>query len=297
MTDYGKAISLDPKKSLFFGNRASLRDDKGDLAGALADYQQAIALGPNNPVYLNNRGLVEHKQKNEDAAIADYTAALKLNPKDATFFANRAASKKMKGDWDGAVADYTSSINLSDKPVTYIYRGWAKFVTGDSVGAAADEDHAVKELPDLPAPYLNRAYARFALGQGGEAASDFQKSLDLKGDDQFYPRFFLCLIRQQIPGQKDPAMAELDGFLSAHTDANAWALQIGKFLTGKVPEADFLASAKENGQVCEANFYTGMIHELNGDKPGALSFYQKSVDTGVNDYAEFQISRVKVAAK
>ena len=74
----------------------------------------------------------------------------------------------------------------------------------------------------------------------------------------------------------------------------------GTFSNRQTARADFLKSAdatdaqQNANQHCEANFYVGRIHELSGDKPGALAFFQKSVDTNVKSYPEYMISQAKL---
>jgi tetratricopeptide (TPR) repeat protein len=46
LTDYDRAIELDPTAAVAFRNRGLARERQGDLEGALADYTKAIELDP-----------------------------------------------------------------------------------------------------------------------------------------------------------------------------------------------------------------------------------------------------------
>jgi tetratricopeptide (TPR) repeat protein len=53
LADYEKAIALDPKDSLPYKNRGTIKEAEGDFSGALADYKKAIEGEPNNLVLKN----------------------------------------------------------------------------------------------------------------------------------------------------------------------------------------------------------------------------------------------------
>ena len=103
------------------------------------------------------------------------------------------------------------------------------------------------------------------------------------------------------PDLKTGAIQELSDYLATRpADANAWPLQVGLFLVGKLPESDFLKAADSShaqqnaNQHCEAYFYVGRVHEIAGDKAEAMSFFQKSVETNVKGFPEYLISQAKL---
>jgi lipoprotein NlpI len=277
---------------------------KGDFDAALNDYDQAIKFDPTVPTNYNNRGMAKKKKSDLTGALADFDKAISLNSQSATFHFNRASARDDNGDLDGAIADYDQAVQINPASPKYCYsRGWAKFIKGDLAGAIADYDQAIKLGPENPDAYLNRAYAQYAGGHSSEAEADFHKALGLKDADQDYPRFFICLIKMENPALKSEAVQELADYLPTRpSDAATWPLQVGLFLTGKLAENDFLkaadsSDAKQNADHhCEAYFYVGITHEIAGDKAGARPFFQKSVDTNVIGFSEYQISRTKLQA-
>ena len=341
LVDYNKAIALDPNNAEAYNNRGPdqvpserygrrncrlrqshlrrsetqprsrllqsrprRRTTRTTSNGAIADYNQALALDPKDSQAYNNRGLEKYRKNDLDAALADYDQAIKFDPSDPVSYDNRGTDKEDKNDLEGAIADFAQAIQLNPKsPKYYNSRGWAEYLNGDFAKAVPDFDQAIKLKPENPDPYLNRAYAQYAGGHTAEAEPDFQKALDLKSTDHDYPRFFICLIKMPDPALKAGAIQELADYLPTRpSDATAWPLQVGLFLTGKLPESDFLKAAQSSdakqasNQQCEANFYVGIMHELAGDKAGAQPFYQKSVETNVTGFSEYQISRAKLKA-
>jgi len=71
-----------------------------------------------------------------------------------------------------------------------------------------------------------------------------------------------------------------------------------------VPESEFFNQAtttakrpsETGGQICEAYYYAGMKHLLGGDKEGAAELFQKCLDTGENNYTEFNSASAELRA-
>ncbi len=56
ISDYNKAIELNPKYALAYFNRGYSKNELKDYDGAIADYNKAIELDPNYATAYNNRG-------------------------------------------------------------------------------------------------------------------------------------------------------------------------------------------------------------------------------------------------
>jgi Tfp pilus assembly protein PilF len=61
LSEFDRAVNLDPKNPYRYSSRAFFKDRTSDLAGAIEDYEIAIALDPEDAVSLNNKGIVEEK--------------------------------------------------------------------------------------------------------------------------------------------------------------------------------------------------------------------------------------------
>ena len=112
ITDFTRAIELNPKDDAPYYNRAQAKWLKKDAAGAIADYTRAIELGSTNPAAYNNRGNARAENNDRDGAIADYTRAIELKPDYARAYYNRATAKQAKGDAAGAEADFKTAAKL-----------------------------------------------------------------------------------------------------------------------------------------------------------------------------------------
>lgn len=89
------------------------KEEKGDLAGAIADYTKAAEKhNPDDFRALNNRGNVKFTMHDTKGALADYSQAIKLNPGYALAYYSRARVEQSLGQVDAAQADYGKALEL-----------------------------------------------------------------------------------------------------------------------------------------------------------------------------------------
>jgi tetratricopeptide (TPR) repeat protein len=118
---YTEATTLKPDFAEAFYNRALVRQDQGDLAGALNDYTDAIRLNSSFAEAFYNRGIVRQGQNDLRGARRDYTEAIRLNPGDGQAFYNRGVVRKYQGDIVGALRDYNEAIRLRPNHASTFY--------------------------------------------------------------------------------------------------------------------------------------------------------------------------------
>jgi tetratricopeptide (TPR) repeat protein len=79
LTDFTKAIHLDPKFPEIYYNRGNLYARLGLFDKALSDYTQAIELSPSpHPDYFYNRAVINNRLGFQTDAIRDYEKAMRL---------------------------------------------------------------------------------------------------------------------------------------------------------------------------------------------------------------------------
>jgi tetratricopeptide (TPR) repeat protein len=182
ISDYTKAIEINPRYAEAYGNRGLARKTKGDLVGAIADYDKAITLNSRLKEAYNNRGLARQLQGNLDAAIADFDKAIELDRYYAGAHYNRASAARAKGDLKLAIAELTKAIesphndHLSE---TYNNRGTIRHELRDNAGAVADFTKAIEIDSQNVFAYSNRGYALILLDKDTEARKDFDQMLKI----------------------------------------------------------------------------------------------------------------------
>ncbi|PWL28108.1 MAG: hypothetical protein DCO96_09020 [Fluviicola sp. XM-24bin1] len=79
MTDFNKAVELDPNYSFRYAARAFAKQNFGDLDGAVEDYRKAVELDPEDAVAQNNLGMLLEQQGYKEEADERFARADKLS--------------------------------------------------------------------------------------------------------------------------------------------------------------------------------------------------------------------------
>jgi len=238
------------------------------------------------------------KTKDYDGAIGDANRALELEPKSHEAYISRGLAEDAKGDHEGAIADQTRAIALDpENYLPYHQRAVAEESKGDLVAAIADFKHTI-ELEDT------NADAWIGLGQVYQIQQNFSDALDayahaaqIQPDDADYPRLY----RELLQLQQGDAPALFAKLVASWNDG--WTKHLGQFLTGGLDEAALLKAAETrdnetvSGQKCEAYYFIGAMRRLKGDPAGAREAWQKSLDTGEQDYYEYKFARAALARR
>lgn len=240
---------------------------KHEHDGAITDFTKAIELKPAHVYVYYNRGDVKRTKGDLDGAIADYTQAIKITPNFGYAFHNRALSKEKKGDFDGALTDYSAIIKLNPK-----YLG----------------------------AYINRGCLRYNLRDFTNSLLDFRRAIKLEPTND-YAHYRIWLLRCRSGDEKNEATMDLQKYLESRTgNPEDWANQIGRYLAGPLGEAEYLDAAKnanpktEAEQLCEAYFYAGSKHLIQGDKAKATDYFQKSLATGQKTFLEYRSAEAEL---
>ena len=130
--NYDMCINLNYKyKSSAYYNRGISKKNLKDYQGAITDYTKAIELDPDYADAYINRGISKRNLKDYYGAITDYTKAIELDPDDADAYNNRGVVKDDLKDYYGAITDYTKAISLDpDYASAYNNRGIVKEKSG-----------------------------------------------------------------------------------------------------------------------------------------------------------------------
>jgi tetratricopeptide (TPR) repeat protein len=167
MTDVERALKLKPDFALALNVRARLKNDLGDLDGALQDLDRAIQLEPKlMPAYLARAG-VNVQAGRLPEALSDYKTLMWSLPNDSDVVASHGIVRGLLGETDAAVNDLLKAramnrLSVSDQdrgagavsPVKRLdqYRemnpndGRALIMRAALSAMNGQEDRAVKEL-------------------------------------------------------------------------------------------------------------------------------------------------------
>jgi len=105
--DLNRAVELERDNVVAYNNLGNVYGNDGDFDAAIGNYSKAIELSPNEPIYYHNRGLAYFSNNKFNQAREDYTKVLKLDPDYAPAYYNRAMAWLCQQEWKKAEANLT----------------------------------------------------------------------------------------------------------------------------------------------------------------------------------------------
>ena len=99
----------------YYYNRGNDKDDEGDYYGAISDYNKAIEINPRYADAFINRGIAKRKLEDYYGAISDYNRAIEINPSYRKAYRSRGIVKEILGNLQGACADWREASYLGDQ--------------------------------------------------------------------------------------------------------------------------------------------------------------------------------------
>ena len=185
IADASRAISLSPRMSRAYNNRAVARLNKGDIAGAIKDCNEAIRLEPAFYLPYYNRASARLQQEDMDGAIKDLTESIRLGPNYLNAYLDRSYIYLLKGEVEKVIEDADIVLRLDPmNPVALNNRGVARLQLKDLDGAIQDLTEAIHASPDFALPYGARGDAWWEKEDYYLVLDDYQKYLDLGGENQ-----------------------------------------------------------------------------------------------------------------
>ena len=99
-------VKVNAETSNFYFDRGLEKGIKGDHYGAISDYTKAIELNPNFSVAFYNRGWNKTQLKDYYGAISDYNRAIEIDPSDPYSYIFSGYAKLNLDDINGACFDW-----------------------------------------------------------------------------------------------------------------------------------------------------------------------------------------------
>ena len=166
----------------YYFDRAFEKGENGDYYGAISDFTKAIEIDPNDSNAYYNRGWNRAKLKDYYGAISDYTKAIEINPQYEEAYYNRGWSKSKLKDYYEAISDYKKAIEINPKKVK-AYNNIA-FIKrqkeiNDNYGSIFYATKAIEIDQYSANAYLNRGVAKENLGDMKGACDDWRKASSL----------------------------------------------------------------------------------------------------------------------
>lgn len=201
VSDFTKAISLDPTYGEAYVQRALAYRNKDDYIAAARDLNKAAEVDPRlstrvqtalrNPAFQSRyhyeRGLALYRKARYKEALDEFDSAAKLDPANEIAIRYRGHASYMTQDYNSAVEDYGRAITLNPKVASLYYsRALAFFELRDFRLAVEDLTEAVTLDPKYAAAYYKRGLTLAELGRSDLALKDFNTAIGLDGNQVSY---------------------------------------------------------------------------------------------------------------
>ena len=268
ITDFNRAIQLNPKLSEAYWFRAEAKVELDDREGAIIDYNNAIQLGPEDASLYNDRGCTKSELGDLEGAIKDYDSAIQLNPENTRFYENRGRTKSGLGDFEGAISDYDNAIQLDpENAAAYRNRGRAKSKLDDFEGAISDYDNAIQLDPENAELYNTRGVAKSMFQDYDEAITDYNKAIEL--NPEYTIAYRNRCVLQSNAGASEAAQGNLERAQNLYQAAVEGYTAVIKL------DPEDAGSYRRRGQVISE---IGTLKAIQGDIAEAQRLYETAIE-------------------
>jgi tetratricopeptide (TPR) repeat protein len=281
--DYTQAISLEYEPlSWPYNNRGIIYVDQGDYARAITDYDRAIKVDPDYAKAYNNRGNAYRHQHAPARAIEDYNRSLELNnPEPALVHFNRGLAYADLGEYEQAIANYTRAIELNnpDPALVYTNRGIAYRNLGEYGHAIADYDRAIALNPEYAFVYYNRGIAYRNLGESRHAIADYDRAIELGLEDA--RAYTNRGNTYQDLNEYESAIADYDRAIELNNDILAYKNRGNAyFALGEYERAmeDYDRAIVLDPEYTDVYLARGILHQQLGNTGQAIADYERFLD-------------------
>ena len=155
-------------------NRGNERAALGQIDLAMADFNQANRLWPEFEGPYIDRAMVRIQQRDAAGAIAEYDGLIRLDPNDPIGFDGRCWVRALVGvELDAALSDCNHAIQMAAYDnIKYEDRAIVWFRRGEMSRVISDAEFALKQSPESARALYLRGLARMALGRMDEGRAD-----------------------------------------------------------------------------------------------------------------------------
>lgn len=180
IADGTEAIRLNPQSGEAYGVRAEAYSlDKQTVAAFLADSAKAISLLPRYTVFYNDRATLLLAYRQPHAAWPDIEMILKLLPKSTEGYSLKGHALDQMGEFDGADQAYRQRLALSSKGASYYLNQFAWFYATCPDPAVRDAKLAIRLASQACSQTdWRNADERDTLAAAYAAAGDFVQAID-----------------------------------------------------------------------------------------------------------------------
>lgn len=305
LRDAQALVAASPERSDSWGQLKAVRSRMQDYAGAREALDQQIRLRPEAGGFRAQRAELDEALDDLAAAVLDIDRAVELRPGSAEDWTTRARLLWLAGGRDGEILpSCMKALALEDTLPNRAACAFIAFQSGDHDQALVALEALLGRREEMFAKHpgvwfggIGSAFLGF--GRGKDAAPFLRSSLEM-APSWAYGAVFLYLARAQS-GDEPGARAELEARRFAKAPL-AWPAHLIDYALRRIDDDALRLAAKVDapgdfaGQACEAAFYMGMRHWIDGDVAGGRRLLAQSVAQCPRAFNESAMARAWLAA-
>ena len=209
-----RAVTVNPRNTAAFYNRAGILRDMARLEEALDSYDRALALKADHHAALNNRGVVLHDLKRYGEAVASFDQAIAVKPDHIDAHANRGTTLVELERFQEALQSFDRALALGPAgPAAHFGRGNALAGLKRPEEALAAYDAALTLTPYDARILNNRGTVLARMSRHEDAIDSFSRAITADpGDAEACKNHGDALIHLKRPAE---ALASYDQALGA----------------------------------------------------------------------------------
>ncbi len=286
LEDLNKVVSLEEGGVDNYIERAALREQLGDIEGALDDYTAALESGPNCEAYISRGSLLAQKEEFERAK-ADFDRAVEVDPNHIGAHLNRYFVNRQLSAYDLALVDAGRLIELRpDIDGFQVYKGEALAFLGRFGEAVELCEQYVAEGKERTAPFLMLlALTQYLSGQYAKSGATFfaaQLEFGKNEPGNAINALVFSILANRKAGMTISAsvMQKADEL----RDLTIWPAPVIRFLLNELSYEELLELASSQAEKTDVHTASGIIRSIAGDLKGAAEHLAWSKENGVCCY-------------
>ena len=180
LSDYNKAIELDPAFFKAYHNRAKIYFDQQKYDLAIEDYTIVLQYDPRFYEAVSNLGAIYASQQKNDLALEMLNKALDIKPGHLNTIRNRGMLYEQMGEFEKALADF--DIYLKERPGNDGIHNLAGVIYQNLKQhdqAIVAFTHSIEINPSQGIYWKNRSISLYMLKDYSNALSDIEKAMEL----------------------------------------------------------------------------------------------------------------------
>jgi len=282
------------KKAQEAGGHAALARDALD---------RQMALQPGQAALWDERADLDSHMRDHKTSLEDYDKAIAMDPSDVRAWIKRANELWRLDRGPEAVKSCLKGLDLIDVPLNRSACAVVAWQVGDHARAitmldAVSSHRAEMEAADQMYWFNNIGQALIGYGRAREAVPFLQSSLRRWPDSAYDPLFLYYARalsddesggRAEVAARSTEQMPQWLGHLFDYAAHRLDDEALRKLATVDLP-GDF------TGQACEAVFYTGLRHWIDGDLAGGKALLIRAANECPRTFTEAELARAWLAA-